>query len=548
MALTADKRQVLRNAAVVDGTGAPARPADVVIAGDRIVEVAAPGTVQDAEVIDLAGLTLAPGFIDCHTHYDAQVLWDSDLTPSCWHGVTSVVMGNCGFGIAPTRARDRETLARTLENVEGMSVAALAAGIPWTFETFPEYLAAVEARTTRLNVAAMIGHTPLRTYVLGDDATERAATDAEVAEMRRLVGEALDAGAIGFATSKQSAHAGAWGKPVPSRLAEPAEIFEICRALAERQRGIVAITKGDDFGLTELAALSRSIGRPVTYTALGTGQHWQSVVERLQELGGEVWPQLACRPIVMQLTMADPGPLARVPAFTEIVTVPHEQRARIISDPAWRARARRDSEAIGWPPFSRITVQETRVHAELRDGPTLAELAEAQGVHPLDVMCDLALADDLETRFRVVLANNDAAELADMLGEDRLILGLSDAGAHASQLCDAVFSTYLLEHWVRETGVLSLEKAVWRLTGHPASVFGLAGRGTIAAGAYADLVAFDAAAIAVEPVERVFDFPAGADRLVARSRGIESVWINGELTRQDGKDLDGVRPGRLLRG
>jgi N-acyl-D-aspartate/D-glutamate deacylase len=542
-----DARIVLRDAELVDGTGAPRRPADVVIAGDRIVEVADGGTASGEEVVHLDGLVLAPGFIDCHTHYDAQVLWDPDLTPSCWHGVTTVVMGNCGFGIAPTRPQHRETIARTLENVEGMSVEALAAGIPWNFETFPEYLDAVERQQTRLNVAVMIGHTPLRTYVLGDEATERAATPDQVAEMRRLVGEALDAGAVGFATSKANAHAGAWGKPVPSRLAERSEIFDICESLEERHKGVVAITKGDEFGISAFCDLSQSIDRPVTYTALGTGQGFRDVVERISDLGGQVWPQLACRPIVMQLTMADPGPLARVPAFNEIVTVPHDQRARILADPAWRERARADSEVVGWPPFDRITVQETERHAELLDGPSLAELAQQRGVHPLDVMCDIALADNLRTRFRVVLANADYDELGEMLREDRLLLGLSDAGAHASQLCDAVFSTYLLQHWVRETNVLSLEKAIWRLTGHPASIFGLTGRGTVAPGNSADLVAFDPATIGVEPMERVFDLPAGADRLVATSTGIEAVWINGVATRTGGKDLDGVRPGRLLR-
>ncbi len=542
-----DPRLVLRNAELVDGTGARRRPADVVINGDRIVEVAAPGTAEGDAVVDLEGLVLAPGFIDCHTHYDAQVLWDPDLTPSSWHGVTTVVMGNCGFGIAPTKPEHRETIARTLENVEGMSVDALAAGIPWNFETFPEYLDAVEQQRTRLNVAVMIGHTPLRTYVLGSDATERAATADEVAQMRRLVGEALDAGAVGFATSKANAHAGAWGKPVPSRLAERSEIFDICTALKERNKGVVAITKGDEFGVSAFCELSQAIGRPVTYTALGTGQGWRDVVERISSLGGQVWPQLACRPIVMQLTMADPGPLARVPAFNEIVMVPHGQRAGILSDPAWRERARADSDVVGWPPFERITVQETEAHAELRDGPTLAELAKQRGEHPLDVMCDLALADNLRTRFRVVLANADYDELAEMLRDDRLLLGLSDAGAHASQLCDAVFSTYLLQHWVRETGVLSLEKAVWRLTGHPASIFGLSGRGTVRPGNYADLVAFDPETIAVEPMERVFDLPAGADRLVAASTGVEAVWVNGVPTRTDGKDVFGARAGRLLR-
>lgn len=217
---------VLRGGLLVDGTGAPARPADVVVEGDRIVAVEAPGSVSaGSDAVDLDGLVLAPGFIDCHTHYDAQVLWDPDLTPSSWHGVTTVVMGNCGFGIAPTRPGGRETIARTLENVEGMSVAALFAGIPWTFESFPEYLDAVERTGPKLNVAAMLGHTPLRLYVLGEEAAERDATPAEIEEMRRLVGEAIDAGAIGFASSRNAAHAGAWGKPVPSRLASVAELL-----------------------------------------------------------------------------------------------------------------------------------------------------------------------------------------------------------------------------------------------------------------------------------------------------------------------------------
>jgi N-acyl-D-amino-acid deacylase len=543
--------QVLRGAQVIDGTGAPARQADVVIEGGRIAGVTEAGSGRGGEAVDLSGLVLAPGFIDCHTHYDAQVLWDRELTPSPWHGVTTVVVGNCGFGIAPTRPEHRETIARTLENVEGMSVEALAAGIPWTFESFPEYLDAIEDSEIRANVAVMIGHTPLRLYVLGGDATERAATDAEVAEMRRLVGDAMDAGAVGFATSKSPAHQGAWGKPVPSRLADPAEIFAIGEALAERGRGIFAITFGSDFGVRRMAELSVRTGRPVTWTALGASGRSPSAPELLDKqagLGGEVWPQIACRPIVMQVTLADPAPLSRAGAFKEVLAVPHDQRVSIYADPAWRERARADTDQPTWGlRWDNISVQETDRHPELREGPSLAEVASARGVHPLDVMCDVALDDQLRTRFRVVLANENIPELTEVLRDDRALLGLSDAGAHASQLCDAVFATYLLQHWVRETGVLTLEKAVWRLTGHPARVFRVPGRGVIREGAHADLVAFDPATIGVEAMERVFDLPAGADRLVARSRGIDAIWVNGTPIRIDGKDVDGARPGVLIR-
>ena len=537
---------VLRGAKLVDGTGAQGRAADVVVRGARVAAVQEPGTA-DGEIVNLDGLVLAPGIVDCHTHYDAQILWDPDLTPSCWHGVTTVVMGNCGFSLAPTRQGDRETIARTLENVEGMALEALAAGIPWDFETFPEYLDAVEALPPRLNVAAMIGHTPLRTWVLGADATEREASDGEIAEMRGIVAEALDAGAVGFATSKQGAHVGAYGKPVPSRFASAEEINSIAEALGDRGRGTVAVTRGEDFDLQELAALSLRIGRPVTWTALPASPTAMATLREGHELGGEVWPQIACRPVVMQLTLADPGPLAKARAFTEVLALPRDRRAELFVDQGWRDRARRDVLSSWGDRYGRMFVSETDAHVALRDGPSIAQIAAERGEDPFDTLCDLALADNLTTRFRVVLANDDEESLTQLLMDDRTLVGLSDAGAHASQLCDAVFSTHLLQHWVRETGVLSLEKAVWRVTGHPAQVYGLPGRGLVAPGAFADLLAFDPDAIAVKPAERVWDFPAGADRLVAGAEGIEAVWVNGVRTRAAGADLDGVRPGRLIR-
>ena len=539
---------VLRGARVIDGTGAPATSASIGITGDRITSV---GDVpaNGAEEIDLDGLILAPGFIDIHTHYDAQVLWDRDLTPSSWHGVTSVVMGNCGFGIAPTRPEHHSTIAETLENVEGMSVEALTAGIPWTFESFPEYLDAVEASPTRLNVAAMIGHTPLRLYVLGDEAVERAATDDEVERMRTIVIEALRAGAAGLATSKSPTHSGAGGKPVPSRLAEPAEIFRIAQALQATGRGVMQATPGPGLFIDEFAALSKDLARPISWTALLTGVFGKgtapTLVERTSELGGEVWPQIACRPLVMQLNLMDPFPFASQPSFGEVLAVSRDRRREVYADPAWRERARNEVGVFG-SRWDKTTIQETNVHAALR-GRVLTEIAAERGVDPFDVLVDLSLDEDLQTRFRIVLANDDDEELTGLLKDGRTVLGLSDAGAHASQLCDACFSTHLLGHWVRERGVLSLEQAVWRLTGHAAQVFRLPDRGVLRPGAFADLVAFDPDTVGADELERVWDLPGGADRLIVRSRGIEHAWVNGAQIRSDGKDLDGARPGRLLR-
>ena len=516
----------LRGALVVDGSGSAARRADVVIEGGRIASVGeSPGVRSGVEEVDLSGLVLAPGFIDIHTHYDAQVLWDPELTPSCWHGVTTVAMGNCGFGIAPTRPEHRSTIARTLENVEGMSAEALEAGIPWGFETFPEYLDTLDGIPKRINVGAFIGHTPLRLYVMGDDAIERAATDDEVDDMRRAVLEAMAAGALGFATSRSPTHAGAGGRPVPSRLAEVEEVFRIADALRQAGKGVVQVTPGPGLFLDEFASLSTELGLPVTWTALLTGFGARgtatALAERTAALGGEVWPQIACRPLVMQVALEDPFPIAMLPSMKEVLAVPRGERAGVYADQAWRERARPEVSKAWATRWSKMSIEETGRHHALR-GRTVAELADERGVEPFDVLVDLSL-------------------------DKRTVLGLSDAGAHASQLCDACFSTHLLGYWSRERGTLPLEEAVWRLTGHPAQVFRLEGRGLVREGYAADLVAFDAEKVGTTEARRTWDLPAGADRLVVDSLGIEHVWVGGVATRADGMDVEDARPGRLLR-
>ena len=541
---------------MIDGTGAPARPADVAVAGDRIERVVEPGTLvadDGTEVVDLDGLVLAPGFIDIHTHYDAQILWDGDLTPSSWHGVTSVVMGNCGFGVAPTHPEHRDIIVRTLENVEGMSTDALDEGIDWCFETFPEYLAALDRHPKRLNVGAFVGHTPVRLFVLGGE--ERAATEAEVSSMCAIVREAMHAGAIGFSTSRQPAHQGAFGRPVPSRFAEVDEVHAIAGVLGELGKGVLQVSIGPGLFVDQFSELAVRHDIPVTWTALVTRADKPGAalrtVERGAALPGEVYPQIACRPIVMQITMADPIPLAELDEWKEALALPREQRADLYRDPSWRARARPatlDTWGHRWP---RISVEETTAHPEAVGVP-LDELAADLGTTPFDLMLDLALTDgpssDLHaTRFRMVLENDGDDEVGELLADKRTLLGLSDAGAHASQLCDACYSTHLLGHWVRERQALSLEDAVWRLTGHPHQAFRIAERGLLEEGFHADLVAFDPATVGTTPVERVHDQPGGADRLWVGSTGIEHLWVNGVATRRGGEEIAGVSPGRVLR-
>jgi N-acyl-D-amino-acid deacylase len=544
---------LLRGGLVVDGTGAPGVVADVLLAEGRIAAVG-PGldAPSDGEVVDCTGLVVAPGFIDPHTHYDAQVLWDPEVTPSSWHGVTTVVVGNCGFGIAPTRPEHRPTILRVLENVEGMPLDALEAGLPWTFETFPEYLDAVADQRLGINVAALLGHTPLRFFVLGEDATERVATDEELAHMEQLVAEALDAGAVGFSTSRTESHLGAYGKPVPSRVCDLEEIRRLAAVLGDKDQGTLESTWGPDLFVEEFAELAIQIDRPVSWAALMTSRrqpgHAPEVARQVEAAGGPVSPQVACRPIVVQLALSDPFAFANVGAFGEILALEHPERAALYADASWRTRAHEQMRAAWGDILDFAHVSESDVHRELVDGPTMGERAAEEGTTSIDVMVRLALAEDLRTRFTIAMINDNEDEIGELLRNDRFLLGLSDAGAHTSQLCDANYATWLLSHWCRDRRVLDLEKAVWRLTGQPAEVYGLTDRGRLAPGLAADVVVFDADEVGTSRARRVRDLPGGADRLVADSTGIAHVFVGGVPTRRDGVQLTGTGAGQLLRG
>ena len=550
--MTSQADLVIRGGTVIDGTGAPGSCADVAIAGNRIVAIGE--GLSGSRGLDAAGCVVAPGFIDIHTHYDAQVFWDPDLTPSCFHGVTTVVAGNCGFSIAPTRPEHREVIARTLENVEDMNVATLAAGIPWDFESFPEYLASVERRGTLLNWAAYIGHTALRLYVMGDAAYERAASEAEVAEMAQVVRDAMERGAVGLASSFAPTHVGMDGKPVPSRLAEAGEFEALARVLAELGRGVIEVTPGSSFGLQEIYDFQRRVGVPMTYTALlaidGFWQMGSRLNDKETEAGANVWPQVSPRPLTMQMNLADPFQFNQARCFQELMAGSREQRLAAYRDPAWRQKALEQLGRMALPPkWSSILVSETRAHPEL-EGRRVAELAQERSQTPLDVMLDLALEEDLVTRFRCILANDHEEGVAHLLASRHVALGLSDAGAHVGQLCDAPLPTDLLGNWVRGRGVLSLEQAVHKLSGEPASIFRFRDRGELRPGAFADVVVFDPESVAPGPVRRVRDFPAEADRLTAdQPEGIRHVLVNGTPIQVEGERLAGSleqRPGQLV--
>lgn len=554
---------VVRGGTIVDGTGRPGARGDVGIRGGKI---AALGDVtgRAAQTLDAGGLVVAPGFIDVHTHYDAQVMWDRMLTISPWHGVTTVVMGNCGFGVAPTRPDHRGLIMRTLEKVEGMSLDALEAGLgeAWPFETFPEYLDAVERRGTALNVAVLLGHTPLRLYVMGEDATERPATPDEIARMRAIVREAIDAGAIGFATSKASTHIGYAGKPVPSRAAAFAEIEALAGALGDAGRGILQATVGRELFFKEFEALARATGRPVTWTALlagmmGPGSH-RELLDKSRALvkqGLRVVPQVTCRTLNFEFQFKEPFIFESMSVFKPISVADFDGKLRLYRDPDFR---RAFKESFDRPKkgavFAGLSWARTWISWYPPD-PSLeerlvTEVAGERGVDPTDLVLDMALATNLEARFRMAVFNHDETEVIELLTEPDTVLGLSDAGAHASQLCDACFSTHLLSRWVREKQAIALPEAIRMLTSRPAEVFGITDRGRLAAGLAADVVVFDPATVGASKLRRVHDLPAGADRLVADASGIEAVIVNGTIVRRAGRDAvaaDGALPGALLR-
>ncbi len=540
---------VIRGGTVVDGSGEPGRVADVAIDGATITAIGS--HLQGDRELDATGCVVAPGFIDIHTHYDAQVFWDPALRPSSYQGVTTVVAGNCGFSIAPTRPEHHDVIVGTLENVEDMDPATLLAGVEWDFETFPQYLDAVARRGTDVNFTAYIGHSAVRLYVMGDAAYERAASAEEIDRMAALVREGIAHGAAGFSTSFSFAHRGVDGKPVPSRFAAADEVEALFLAADDAGKGVVLFTPGEECTYADAYTWARRIGRPIMYPLFATAgnKHFEplGMHERGLAEGAQVWPQVTPRPLTMQFTMADAYNLNTGTVFGELLKVSRPVRLAAYRDPEWRARAADDLEHSKMKPrWETFEVSESKRFPDLQ-GRRVTDIARERGVGPLDVMCELALAEDLETRFRAYIANDEADAVAHLLTHDHVVLGLSDAGAHVDQLCDAPLPTDLLGQWVRDRGVLPVEHAVRKLTGEPADIFGFVRRGYVREGYWADVCVFDPATVGPGPTRRVRDFPAGGERLTAEApTGVRHVLVNGVLIRADGAQLDltaRARPG-----
>lgn len=546
---------ILAGGTVIDGTGSAPIRADVGIRGDRIAVVGDLSGAEARERIDCSGLVVSPGFIDVHTHYDPQVLWDAELSPSSWYGVTTVMLGNCGLTLAPMRPSSRETCVLTLGTVEAMSVDALREGIRWEFETFAEYLEAVARRKTSLNVASFVGHTALRMYEMGDNAGNAASAD-EITRMQKQLEQAMAAGAWGFSTSRSPSHVDGKGRPVPSRAATYDEVEALCDVLGAAGAGVIQGVNGPGVSVQDFGKLALRTRRPTTWTSLHQGVdgnvQWNYVRDTMEARrgGANVWAQMACAAITSHFTLERPYFFHSVPGFARISGLGIAERIAAMKDKQWQQEVEgeftRNSAGRSFQiRYDRICVDESAAHPELV-GKTIADIAGAKR-SGLEVMVELAAEENLQTRFKLVMFNYDEDEVARLLKQDSVLLGLGDGGAHVSQFCQADFPIRLLGHFVRERGDFPLEFAVWRLTGHLARVFGFKERGEVKPTYFADLCVFNPATIAEGKNQRWHDLPAGADRVVKEPAGIEHVMVNGTLIRRSGRNITGTGCGRVLR-
>ena len=563
---------VIRNGTVVDGTGAPARAADVAIDDGRITAVGQV-TEQGREEIDAAGLLVTPGFVDIHTHYDGQVVWDPALTPSSWHGVTTVVMGNCGVGFAPVRPDRHEFLISVMEGVEDIPGSALAEGIDFTWESFPQYLDAIDAIPRVIDVGAQMPHSALRVYVMGDRGRDHnePASPAEIAQMRQLTAEALDAGALGFTTSRTINHRDRDGNQIPTLTTAPAELWGISQALAERGFGHLEIVSDfvdldAEFEIFE--GMAEHGGAPLSILLVqqdATPDHWRRVLDRIQDArsrGVDLTAQVAIRPVSLLLGLqSSMHPFITCPTYRrELASLPLAERVERMRDPQVRA-ALIEEHATRTRGMSGVVAQSFHKMFPLGDPPdyepapehSIEARARAAGIEPVEMAYDQLLARDGKELMLFPLANyteGDHEVVRQMNLAEGTVPGLSDGGAHCGVICDASFPTFMLTHWVRDRTRgerLPLELVVQRQCRDTARQVGLADRGTLEPGMLADVNVIDFDHLTLHAPEMVYDLPAGGRRLVQKADGYKATIKRGVVITRDGEPT-GALPGQLVRG
>jgi N-acyl-D-amino-acid deacylase len=558
---------IIRNGTIVDGSGMPRYKGDVGIEGGKI---AALGKIHESarETLDADGHIVSPGLVDAHTHMDAQVFWDALGTCSCWHGVTSVVMGNCGFSLAPCGEKDKLLVMRNLERAEDISPEAMQAGIKWSWTTFAQYLDAVDRLPKGINYAAYMGHSALRTYVMGERAFDEEATTEDLQLMREELRDGIRAGAIGFTTSRTNNHQTPDGRPVASRIANWNEVRQLVGVMGELGAGIFEIAgentgfegpRLDDY-LGRIKALAVETSVPVTFGMFSSRRapnFWRRYFETADETaaaGGRMFVQVHSRSLNVLLSFETNMPFDRIPAWREIRKLPLAEQEAALRNPDIRRKLVQAA--------SDRSPGERAVGAEARDAnynwifpldrPTppyrsIAEIAAAENKDPVDVMIDLALEKNLKKFFMQTLVNENQDDVLEMMKHPRSVVTFSDSGAHVSQIMDSSLQTHVLSHWVREKQALTLEQAIRLLSFVPAYHWGLKGRGLLREGNFADIIVFDPDRINPQLPELTYDLPAGARRLKQKSDGLLATVVNGKVVLRNNEHT-GALPGKLLRG
>ena len=544
---------LIQNALLFDGSGAEPVVQDLAVHQGKIVGIGSNLTFTSDHCVNASGLALMPGIIDSHTHYDAQITWDARVRPSPALGVTTAIIGNCGFTIAPCRPKDRELTMRNLTQVEGMSLQVLQHGIDWDFETFPEYLAMLKKKQCAINVAAYIGHSSVRTWVMGEEANKREATASEISEMATLVREAMAAGAIGFATSTSPAHNGEGGFPMPSRLASDEEMMQLTLAMSSQGGGVYMVTKGGQMPVSFLESLAAASHRPVMVAALlhnstnpnGVFNDLKAITDANQR-GHKLTGQVSCCPLSMDFTFASAYPVEGLSSWKPALGLQHAELKACLASAEFRAKVKEElSQAATFRLFNseweKVHVVETfKPENQVYEQQSIAALASQAGLDPLDFALNLALEEDLRTVFTAMLLNSDTEAVTKMLNHPHSLVSLSDAGAHLTFFNDAGFGLHLLGYWSREMGAMNLTQAVNQLTAQPAEILGLKNRGLLRQGYAADLLLFDPKTVGRGPKKRVFDLPLGAPRLHTDGLGVHGVWVNGQLIADQNGMLENI--------